>query len=557
MVDVSKNLINSQLSDVNTAILDNLINLVIILNEEFKMIYLNENALNSLLGYHTYEIINQSISKIIDSKDHKQCIKKLKTILKTGEASLEFRIKSKNNRYLKVKIKGIAIDTQDQKGILLLFSDQVNIANSIQKTEEKFKELRRELSEIQFWKLLQPKKCLAAIKSSQEILGIVMNNIPHLITWKDINLDYSGCNQNFAEFMGFNEPSLIIGRTEIDSQWNYTSLIDTSDKERKIMKKDIPEHHNVESWSDKDGNSILLDTNRIPLHDEENNVVGLLITYEDITDRMKEEEKIKSMNIILEQKVKERTRDLMESEKKLRKQNIALKKLDDIKNEFISTAAHELKTPLISISGYIEYILLKYNETLNSEIKGDMSIVQNNIERLKKYINQLLDVMRIDEDRILLNTNETNICKIIGNCIDDLKYLINEKRQQLVFDYEKDLFVEIDKDRIFQVFSNLLSNAIKFTPENGIIEIIIEGDKNQYRFTIKDNGIGLNKLELKNIFDKFVLTKYTDDGDYETIKGSGLGLYISKGIVEAHGGSIQAHSDGKNKGTSLVFTLPT
>ena len=549
-------LTESQVSEVQSAVLENLRNLIIVLNEDFEMIYLNENALNSLLGYGVDEILNQSFLKIIDPKDRKQCIKKIKIVSKNGEESLDFRIITKNNRQLKVQVKGIAINTKDQNGILLIFSDQVNMDDSIHRTEEKFKELRKDLSEIQFWKLLQPRKCLAAIKSSQEMLGIVMENIPHLITWKDINLEYSGCNQNFADFMGFNETSLIIGKTEIDSNWNYTSLINTTDKEKNIMEKDIPEYHNIETWKSMGRSDILLDTNRIPLHDEENKVIGLLITYEDITDRMKKEEEIKSMNVILEQKVKERTRDLMESEKKLREQNVALRKLDDLKNDFISMAAHELKTPLISISGYIEYILTKYNEDLNEEIKGDMSVVERNIGRLKNYINQLLDVMRIDENRFILNLHDTNVCKIIGIVIDELKYSIKEKNHQLIFDYKGDVFVNIDKERMTQVFSNLLTNAIKFTPENGVIEISAVDNLNNYTFSVKDNGRGLNKLEIKNLFKKFELSKYTDNEDYDNVKGSGLGLYITKGIIEAHGGSIQAHSEGKNKGTSFEFTLP-
>jgi len=549
-------LLNSHVSEVQSAILENLINLIIILNEDLEMTYINEKALNSLLDYHIDEVLNQSILKIIDPKDHKQSIRKLNNILKSGEVSLDLKINNKKNRQLSVKIKGIAINTQDQNGILLIFSDQINLDNSFQKTEEKFKALRKDLSEIQFWKLLQPRKCLAAIKSSQEILRIVMNNIPHLITWKDINLEYSGCNQNFAEFMGFNEPSLIIGKIGIDPNWNYTSLIDTSDKEKHLMEKDIPEHHNIETWKNKDGSNLSFDTNRIPLHDEENNVIGLLITYDDITDRMKKEEEIKSMNIVLEQKVRERTRDLMESEKKLREQNVALRKLDDLKNEFISMAAHELKTPLISISGYVEYILMKYNEEINQEIKEDMSVVQRNIGRLKKYINQLLDVMRIDENRFILNCEDTNVCKIIGTCIDELKNSIKEKQQQIVFDYKGDIFINADKERLSQVFSNLLTNAIKFTPQNGKIEIHAEDNANNFTFSVEDNGIGLNKLELKNLFNKFELSKYSDNGDFDTVKGSGLGLYITKGIIEAHGGSIQAHSEGKNKGSLFVFTLP-
>jgi signal transduction histidine kinase len=114
----------------------------------------------------------------------------------------------------------------------------------------------------------------------------------------------------------------------------------------------------------------------------------------------------------------------------------------------------------------------------------------------------------------------------------------------------------VDPDRFFQVISNILSNAIKFTPNNGKIEIIAHKDEilNQYIFEFKDNGIGLNNEELEKLFKKFEMVKHLDDESY--IKGTGLGLYISKGFIEAHGGKIWATSEGPNKGTTIYFMLP-
>ncbi|MFX0072790.1 MAG: sensor histidine kinase, partial [Candidatus Hermodarchaeota archaeon] len=226
------------------------------------------------------------------------------------------------------------------------------------------------------------------------------------------------------------------------------------------------------------------------------------------------------------------------------------------KDEFITTAAHELKTPLISISGYTDYILMKYKEILNPEIGHDLLIVQRNIERLQTLMNQLLDVMKIDSQKMQLNKELTNVPQTIHDCINELSYLIKEKNHEVICNFDDDFSLLLDPDRIFQVFSNLLSNAIKFTPHNGKIEISAEKDEqnNEYVFKVKDNGVGLKDTELERLFKKFEIVKQANNEEYN--KGTGLGLYISKGFIQAHGGKIWAGSEGLDKGTTIYFTLP-
>ncbi|TFG04206.1 MAG: PAS domain S-box protein [Promethearchaeota archaeon] len=280
------------------------------------------------------------------------------------------------------------------------------------------------------------------------------------------------------------------------------------------------------------------------------------VLIKDITERkqaelkiLESEEKLKKLNKELEIKVMERTKELMQK-------NIELKKLDELKDEFITAAAHELKTPLISISGYTDYILMKYKEILNSEMTQDLLIVQRNIDRLHKLMNQLLDVMKIDSQKMELDLKQTNASELIHNCVDELSYLIKEKNHEISLNLEDDVYIQMDPERIFQVLSNLLSNAIKFTPPNGKIEISLLKDKpaRNYIFKFKDNGIGLNNNEIERLFKKFEMVKQVNEEEYN--KGTGLGLYISRGFIEAHGGKIWAISEGLNKGTTLFFSLP-
>jgi len=255
---------------------------------------------------------------------------------------------------------------------------------------------------------------------------------------------------------------------------------------------------------------------------------------------------------------KEAEEKLRDSEKKLREQNIELKKLDEIKNDFITMAAHELKTPLISISGYTEYILTKHEDRLNEitpEIKQDLNIVQKNIKRLQNLMDQLLDVMKIESKKIELVKHPMNIKKIINNCIDELSYIIQDKNHNLVINVDEEIILNIDAERFFEIISNLLSNAVKFSPKNGTIEISADQKEDgNYLFKVKDNGIGLKADELGKLFQKFQTVREYSGENY--MKGTGIGLFISKGFVEAHGGKIWATSDGHNEGTTFSFTIP-
>ncbi len=290
-----------------------------------------------------------------------------------------------------------------------------------------------------------------------------------------------------------------------------------------------------------------------------NGVTSLMGVVRDITDykmteqKLKEsEEKLKELNRELEHKVLERTQKLKESEEKLRTQNIELKKLDKLKMDFVTIATHELKTPLVSIAGYTELSLIQ-NKDLDSEIKENLLRVQVNVERLEKHISRLLDVMRIDVKKMQLIPERINIYDLITECISNFQHKLLTKNLEVKLSIDSNLFLIIDSERIYQVFSNLLLNAIKYSPISSEIEISAEQHDNHKLFHIKDHGIGLEPEQIDRLFGKFEML----DQDPDTYKdGSGLGLYISKGIITAHGGEIWATSEGKNKGTQFHFTIP-
>ena len=246
---------------------------------------------------------------------------------------------------------------------------------------------------------------------------------------------------------------------------------------------------------------------------------------------------------------------LKESERKLREQNVELKELDRLKTDFISIAAHDLKTPLISVGGYIDLILLREKE-LKEDIKEDLGRVLTNVHRLEDYINRLLDVMKIDAKKVELVKKEENIYEIISSCLAELEFQIGQKNLTLNRFISEDLTLKVDRFKISQVFLNLLSNAVKFTPKDGKIVISFVEDDQSIVFTIKDDGKGLTPDEMQKIFGKFVTIEQGVNG-YSTLEnGSGLGLYITKGFIEAHGGKIWVESKGTDLGSEFSFVVP-
>ncbi|TXT61833.1 MAG: putative Histidine kinase [Promethearchaeota archaeon] len=283
---------------------------------------------------------------------------------------------------------------------------------------------------------------------------------------------------------------------------------------------------------------------------------------QDITEKKKIElnikksrKKLELLNRDLEKKVKERTKELEDSERRLILKNEKLKKTDQIKNEFIQYATHELKTPLISIGGYVDYILVKHHEDLNPEIKNDLNIVRKNVFRLEKLMNQLMDVMKIEEKKLSIQLTESNINKLVEDCIKELSFQTHKKEIEIINKIDNSLVLEIDPERLFQVFSNLLSNAIKFSPPKSEILIDVKKESDFYLFTVKDSGIGIENGEIENLFNKFEKVR-NPLADKLNEEGTGLGLYISKGIINAHKGKIWISSKGRNKGTTVYFTLP-
>jgi signal transduction histidine kinase len=254
---------------------------------------------------------------------------------------------------------------------------------------------------------------------------------------------------------------------------------------------------------------------------------------------------------ILDKEVKRRTKELDKSNQLLELANQQLKIHDSMQKEFINIASHEMRTPTQAILGYSEM-----SEMEPERSKEYLQPILRNARRLQKLTNDILDVTRIESQSLNLNKERVNLDDVISSVLVDYRNQIERERNQkdikLVYENNddnkpRDIFVEVDRERLTQVISNLISNAIKFTQE-GVIRVSVEvKDNRDAVMTIKDNGEGIDPEIMPRLFTKFVT---------KSIMGTGLGLFISKSIVDAHGGKIWGENNKDGRGAIFTFSLP-
>ena len=262
--------------------------------------------------------------------------------------------------------------------------------------------------------------------------------------------------------------------------------------------------------------------------------------------------------------LKEKEEALEESNKNLLLANEKLSLQSKIQRDFINITAHELRTPIVPIITLTELLynkITKENKTQKnlskeSEKKQEfLEVILRNCYRLYRLTEDILDVTKIESQTLKLNKERVQLNEIIGNVVNDYKEIISKKRYgsdqiRIVYEPSKDnIFVNADKGRLVQVLSNLLDNALKFTKEGNIIITTKKLNENQeLMVSIKDSGTGIDPEILPQLFKKFAT---------KSEQGTGLGLFISKNIIEAHGGIMWGENNSESIGSTFYFTLPT
>lgn len=470
---------------------------IVITDLKGRGIFLNKSA-ERLTGYKKREMLGKNIRKIIPPRYWLLCSKNIKAVMSGKPVQVfELEIKNKSGNAIPIETWGQAIKKNGKiVGILITARDiskRKEYEVALKESEEKFRNL--------FENAVDP------------IL---------LIDKKGILLEV---NKKVEELLGYKKEELIGKKfTEVPALTTKSRLITLKNFIKRMAGFKV-ESYDIEIIK-KNGEKLIGEINAAPIV-HKGKIVGDMVIIRDITERKR-------------------------IEKELKKSVEELKKLDVEKNEFLSIAAHELKTPLAAIHGFSQ-LLQNEDVFMNKDTRNKyLDIIDKETNRLGRLVSNILDLSRVDLGTIRFVIEKVNLYEIVERIKVEIEKRAKEKGLELTFEIEKNLpKIPTDQEKLIQILLNLIDNAIKYTPK-GSVKIKINGIGDFVQFAVADTGIGISKKHFSKIFTRF----YQVDSSYtRKAMGSGLGLSICKEYVKALGGEIWFESE-KRKGSTFYFTLP-
>jgi signal transduction histidine kinase len=266
-------------------------------------------------------------------------------------------------------------------------------------------------------------------------------------------------------------------------------------------------------------------------------------------------EQLQAANVRLEERVRERTRELTSANERLASQWERLRRANFFKSEILGKVAHDLKNPLSVIMGRTEMVdeLLSARPVAADNVRAQVGHIRVSAERLIAMTDGLLAEAMADALDITIRREPVDLCILVNEVVDASRPLSEKKTQNIAVAAPRPILVSGDYDRLREAIDNLVSNAIKYTPAGGRIELAVAREGDEARIRVADNGAGLSPEDLSRLFGRFQrLSAKPTAGESST----GLGLSIVKRIVELHGGRVTAESPGPGKGTAFTIALP-
>jgi len=470
--------------------------LISLYDEKYRLIYINAESHSRVLGYPAKKFLKASFKNIIAHKDDViPLIQIVKKGIQEGGYRGQIRFKHQEGYYLWFQITAKFFDVESEERKLLVVARNIT---DIKQAEENLKESEekfRTIAELAF----------------MGIMIIQEDKIKYV-------------NAALLDIFGFSSKD-----TDGWTKEDITRLVHSEDLERlrahrRKLREGVPGIKKYYSYRTYTKNGKLKWIDQFSKYIIFKGELAELITIIDITEKKEVEEE--------------------------------LIKLSKLKSELFLRTSHELKTPLISIKGFADLLLTVHRSELDDYTVSKITAIKNGADRLQKLIGDILKAAELEAGFSKIKLKNDNLSNLIHICVREVQGFIDLRSHELVINIQPKLNTNFDEEKIHKVVSNLLNNAIKYTPPNGKIEIRSEIRDNIVLTSVKDNGIGFTSEEKQIIFKQFGKIERYGQNLKVVPDGTGLGLFISKKMVELHGGEIWAESEGRNQGSTFYFTLP-
>ncbi len=457
------------------------------------------DAMCELLGYRRDELMDMDPARIMDGESGTRFQERIRRWLggEEPERSVEYRVRARDGR-----IFDAVLDVNFIRGADGQPQGATVIAHDIT--------ARKQAEE--------------ALRESEELLRAVTDNSPDAIYVKDRASRWLMANPAVLRIVA-RTAEQALGKTDLDLYADPAVGSAILENDQRIMENGRTEAFE-EVADTPDGRRTFVSV-KAPRRDAQGNIVGLIGISRDITERKRAEED-------------------------LRRANLALAEADRRKDEFLAMLAHELRNPLSVIGGASE--ILQRAGAMEPEVQRARDAIERQARHMARLVDDLLDVSRVTQGKIALKNERVPVAGVFRHAVEATAPIVRALRHKLFVSLPSDrLSIDGDAVRLTQIVSNVLNNAAKYTPAGGEIHLSAERRGAHVEIRVRDNGQGINPTLLPHVFDLFV---QGDRGADRAQGGLGIGLTMARSLVEMHGGTIEAHSDGPGAGSEFVIALP-
>ncbi|BAY08205.1 PAS domain S-box protein [Calothrix sp. NIES-2098] len=495
------------------------------LDSEGRFIKVNETELQ-WLGYTREEMIGQPLLSFFTEASRLAFIQNYPVFKARGWVKdLEYDMVCKNGKILPVLISATAVKDADgnylyNRATLFDISDR--------------KQAQKQLQE------------------SRTMLQLVLDTIPQRVFWKDRQLRYLGCNPAFARDTGLSHPDAVIGKSDFELPCAHQNTHHYRIDDALVMATKTAKLGYEEPKIGSDGSQIWLRTSKVPLTNSAGEVIGILGSYEDITERKRAEEQ-------------------------LRQTNEQLARATRLKDEFLANMSHELRTPLNAILGMSEGFQEGVFGALNERQAKAIATIERSGKHLLELIDDILDLSKIESGKFELHLSDISVKHLCDSSLPFIRHIALKKNIRLSTQIADNIGdIQVDERRIRQVLINLLSNAVKFTPEGGFVTLKVwleDGEVNNSPdtsclsqpnytaetssathlcFGVIDTGIGISPEDVSKLFQPFI---QLDSSFNRSYNGTGLGLALVQRIVTLHQGTVSISTE-VGQGSCFTVRIP-